>query len=98
MMRFASIIAAATFIAVPALAAVPTVSATLAAPTTKTEVVTDYTIWKCRGSTCTTRSNPDRAGSLSECRALVQEVGQVTSYDPTDHAFDSDRLAQCNGR
>lgn len=97
MTRFLSALAAAMLLGGVAQAASP-VSATLAAPTTKTEVITEFTIWKCAGTTCTTRSNPEQAGSLSECRALVGKVGQVTDYGSADHAFDAEKLARCNGK
>ncbi len=98
MIRFLSVLAVTTLVAGAAQAAVLTASATLAAPTSRAEIVTDYTIWNCEGTTCTTRSNPEQAGSLSECRALVRKVGRVTAYGSTGHAFDADRLARCDGQ
>lgn len=89
--------ATAMLLAATAAEAAPTVTATLSAASAKTAIVTQHTVWKCDGTTCTTRTIPVNSFSISECRALATQAGaSVTAYAGEKSSLDADGLTRCN--
>lgn len=82
-----------------AQAATPSLTATLAAASAKTAIVTDHTVWKCAATACTTRSLPRESNNVFECQLLAQKSGAaVTAYGAEGDMLDADRLAKCNAK
>lgn len=89
--------AAAMLLAATSAEAAPTVTATLAKASAKSAIVTEHTVWKCDGVTCTTRSVPRESFTISECRALAEKAGAtVTAYAAPSDTLDADSLTRCN--
>lgn len=84
-------------LAATAAQAAPTVTATLSAASPKAAVVTDHTVWKCDGTTCTTRTIPVDSFTIGECRALAVKTGTtVTAYVAAGGSLAAEALARCN--
>lgn len=73
------------------------VTATLKAPVAaKTKVVVSGAVFNCEGSTCISLAAPARAVTLSGCKALVKEVGELTAFSNSKRAIEGEALATCN--
>lgn len=73
------------------------VTVTLKAPVAaKTKVVVSGAVYTCEGTSCVALVAPTRAVSLSGCKALVKEVGQVTAFGDAKRTLEADDLAACN--
>ncbi|MES2035236.1 MAG: hypothetical protein V4466_13770 [Pseudomonadota bacterium] len=74
------------------------VTVSLKAPVAaKTKVVAGGAVYSCEGDSCIAASAPARAVTVSGCKALVKEVGQVTAFANGKRALEGADLASCNG-
>lgn len=62
----------------------------------KKEFIANGNIWRCSGTSCTLTSEPRDPGSLRTCRELRRQVGQLTAYGSSTHAYDGAKLSKCN--
>ncbi|MBI1185746.1 MAG: hypothetical protein GC206_00125 [Alphaproteobacteria bacterium] len=69
-------------------------TAQLQAPTQESRVIARSTLWTCEGDVC--RAAPRHGVSVSACRALVREVGALTTYGAEDNQLSAEQLAECN--
>lgn len=73
------------------------VTASLKAPVAaKTKIVVSGAVYNCEGSTCVSLAAPSRAVTLSGCKALVKEVGELTAFSNGKRAIEGEDLAACN--
>lgn len=99
MIRVTTLVFASLLVATAASAAPTQYSATLAAPVSqKTDVIADSNLFRCEATTCNLVSKPIDAGSVSTCRKLAREVGEIKAYGSTTTPFDADKLARCNAK
>jgi hypothetical protein len=92
-LAFSSII----LISLAAAAAEERYTATLAQPVAaRKQVVIDYNIWRCEGSSCVLVSRPNDINAIRNCHELRRQVGAVTAYGKEGDQFDPDKLAKCN--
>jgi hypothetical protein len=97
--RFLIAVTASLLVSTAAYAVPPTITATLSAASAKSAIVSDHTVWKCDGTTCTTHSIPRESNTVSECKVLAQKSGAtVTAYATATDSFDADHLAKCNAK
>jgi hypothetical protein len=94
---YKSIILAAALaaLAVPALADTPW-TATPVQASSKTGFVGDTVVWNCGASGCWSASETSDADQMSECRALAQQLGPLSSFSGANETFNADKLAHCN--
>jgi hypothetical protein len=72
-------------------------TATLAQPlTARKQVIIDYNIWRCEGSSCALVSRPNDINAVRNCRELKRQVGALAAYGKEGDQFDPDKLAKCN--
>ncbi|NWG52459.1 MAG: hypothetical protein HXY28_01955 [Hydrogenophilaceae bacterium] len=69
-------------------------TAQLQAPAQESRVIARSTLWTCEGDVC--RAMPRHGVSVSACRALVREIGPVTSYGAEDDQLSAAQIAECN--
>lgn len=93
----ALLIAAALFVAAPALADTPTTSLTLVdaakAPTGRT--IVDGAAWRCDGAQCTATGGASQPASRA-CRRVVAKFGAVAAFSYKGETLDEQALAICN--
>lgn len=93
----ALIIAAALFVAAPAVAEAPVSSAVLAdasrAPAGRT--IIDGAAWRCEGATCTANGGANQTATRA-CRRVVARIGQVSAFTYKGVALSSEEIAACN--
>ena len=94
----ALLIAAALFVAAPALAQSPAAtSAVLAdaarAPAART--IIDGATWNCQGTTCTANGGANQPATRA-CRRVVARFGPVSSFSYKGVALSAEQLATCN--
>ena len=76
----------------------PMASAALAKPVARaTQVIAGGVVWSCKEQTCSGPATADRTFSVSACKALVKEVGAVTSYGVDTRQLKADELQRCVG-
>jgi hypothetical protein len=80
-----------------AFAADGPVSAKLNAPlTAKTKVVAGGAVFYCEGDSCVATAAPSRALTAASCKALVKEVGRVSSFAGDVKSLSAEDLDRCN--
>ena len=93
----ALLIAAALFVAAPALAQAPASTAVLAdaakAPADRT--IIDGATWRCEGATCTATGGR-RAWPAGWRRRVVARFGQVTAFTYKGVDLTAEQVAACN--
>ena len=95
----ALLIAAALFVAAPAVALAPAgaSSATLAdaasAPTAS--VIIDGANWSCAGAACSASGGANQPATRA-CRRVVARLGDVTAFTWKGTALSAEQLATCN--
>ena len=93
----ALLIAAALFVAAPALAQAPASSAVLAdaakAPADRT--IIDGATWRCEGATCTATGGANQPATRA-CRRVVARFGQVTAFTYKGVDLTAEQVAACN--
>jgi len=73
-------------------------NANLASPVAKpTQVIAGGAVWTCDGASCRAPATSDRTLSVSACKALVREVGPVTTYGVDKSLLSKDELTRCDG-
>jgi hypothetical protein len=87
--------AALAAFAAPAFAGAPW-TATPVQPLTRSNIVTGAVIWDCSDSGCRTTSDTTGADSLSACKALVRQVGEVSAFTFEGASYNATRLGHCN--
>ena len=93
MTRFASLIlAAAAFVAAPALAA--TYSAKPATQPEASRIIARDISWACGPAACLGSTAESRPAVL--CQGLAKRAGRLTSFVANGRAFGSAELDQCN--
>lgn len=97
MTKLALALAAATVLAVPALAqAGAPIRVTLAAPAANSTVKAIATTWTCAGASCTGPAINGRFGDARGCREIAKAAGAVASYEGEKGPLGADDLAKCN--
>ena len=94
----ALLIAAALFVAAPAVAQAPTAtSLTLvdAASAPARATIIDGARWSCEGASCTASGGTPHPATRA-CRRVVQKVGPVTAFSYKGVELSADELAVCN--
>lgn len=93
----ALLIAAALFVAAPAVAQSPATSATLAdaakAPAGRT--IIDGAAWRCEGSSCIASGGANQPASRA-CRRVVARFGPVSAFTWKGEALSAEQLTACN--
>lgn len=93
----ALLIAAALFVAAPAVAQAPASSAVLAdaskAPAART--IIDGASWRCEGASCTATGGANQPAPRA-CRRVVARFGAVSSFSYKGVALSAEQLAVCN--
>jgi hypothetical protein len=93
----ALIIAAALFVAAPAVAQSTTSSAVLAdaakAPASAT--IIDGASWRCEGATCTATGGANQTATRA-CRRVVARFGAVSAFTYKGVALSNEEVAACN--
>ena len=93
----ALLIAAALFVAAPAVAQAPASSAVLAdaskAPASAT--IIDGASWRCTGGSCTASGGANQPAPRA-CRRVVARFGAVSAFTYKGVALTSEELAACN--
>ena len=92
MNRVAAFIAAASFVATPAIAGTYA-ARPVAAPATNKIVGKDIA-WACAGGTC--RGSTETSRPLILCRDLAKRAGRLESFIADGAALSADQLAKCN--
>lgn len=87
--------AALAAFAAPAFAGAPW-TATPVQPSTKTNIVTGSVIWDCGASGCHTTSDTSTVDSLSACRGLAREIGELSAFSFDGGIYSAARLSHCN--
>jgi hypothetical protein len=64
----------------------------------KIDIVAESNLFRCEGTVCKLVSKPIDAESVTTCRKLSRQVGEVTAYGPENAPFDADKLKRCNGK
>ena len=73
------------------------VAAALEAPVAaKTKVVAGGAVFICAGTECVSASAPSRAITAASCKALVKEVGRVSSFGGETKSLTAEDLVRCN--
>jgi hypothetical protein len=94
-MKTVIVAAALAAFALPAFAGAPWTAIPVQA-STKTAIVAGSVIWDCNASGCHTTSDTAAADSLSACRGLAKEVGELTTFSSDGQAYAAARMARCN--
>jgi hypothetical protein len=92
MNRVAAFIAAASFLAAPALAA--TYSAKPAAAPAAAKIIGKDIRWSCAGDTC--RGSTEASRPLVLCQDLAKRAGRLESFVADGEALSAEQLAKCN--
>ena len=79
--------------ATPAMAAAPTLEASLASPA-EGRIITRGGAWNCSDAGCMTRSAESRP--MVQCQLLAKEAGTLSRFAVDGVDFDADDLAKCN--
>ena len=99
MIKLTSIVFASLVVASVASAEPVQCTATLAEPVAKsTDVIVDSDLFRCEATTCTLVSAPTNAGSVSTCRKLAHQFGEVTAFGSSRSPFDAEKLTRCNAK
>ena len=95
----ASFLILASLMVASAASAADQYTATLAAPVKdKVDIIAESNLFRCEGTTCTLVSKPLDAASVSTCRRLARQVGEVKAYGTPSAQFDADKLSRCNAK
>jgi hypothetical protein len=93
----ALLIAAALFVAAPAVAQAPASSAVLAdaskAPASAT--IIDGASWRCEGGSCTASGGANQPAPRA-CRRVVARFGAVSAFSYKGVALSAEQIAACN--
>ena len=94
----ALLIAAALFVAAPAVAQAPAATSltlvdTASAPARAT--IIDGARWSCEGATCTASGGTPQPATRA-CRRVVQKFGPVTAFSYKGVELSAEELAVCN--
>lgn len=93
----ALLIAAALFVAAPAVAEAPASSAVLAdasrAPASAT--IIDGASWRCTGGSCTASGGANQPAPRA-CRRVVARFGAVSAFSYKGVALSAEQIAACN--
>lgn len=93
----ALLIAAALFVATPALAQGPASSAVLtdASKAPASPTIIDGASWRCEGGACTATGGANQPAPRA-CRRVVARFGAVSSFSYKGVALSAEQLAACN--
>lgn len=93
----ALLIAAALFVAAPAVAQAPVSSAVLtdAAKAPAARAIIDGAAWRCEGATCTATGGANQPAARA-CRRVVARFGPVSAFTYKGAALSAEQLATCN--
>ena len=92
MNRAAALIAAASFLAAPALAG--TYSAKPVAAPAASKIMGKDIRWACAGGTC--RGSTDTSRPLVLCQDLAKRAGRLESFAADGQQLSAEELAKCN--
>lgn len=92
MKRVAAFIAAASFVAVPAIAG--SYSAKPVTAPTSNKIIGKDISWACAGGTC--RGSTEESRPLILCQDLAKRAGRIESFVADGQALSADELAKCN--
>ena len=92
MNRVAAFIAAASFLAVPAMAG--TYSAKPIAAPASAKIIGKDISWACAGGTC--RGSTEESRPLILCQDLAKRAGRLESFVADGAALPADQLDKCN--
>ena len=93
MNRVAAFIAAASFLAAPALAG--TYSARPVTAPASSKIIGKDISWACAGGTC--RGSTEESRPLILCQDLAKRTGRIESFISDGKELAADQLAKCNG-
>lgn len=92
----ALLVAAALFVAAPALAQAPASSAVLAdASKAPARTIIDGATWRCEGDSCTATGGSNQPATRA-CRRVVARFGPVSAFNYKGVALSAEQLAACN--
>lgn len=92
----ALLVAAALFVAAPALAQAPVSSAVLAdASKAPARTIIDGAAWRCEGDSCTATGGANQPATRA-CRRVVARFGAVSAFSYKGVALSAEQLAACN--
>lgn len=86
---------ALAFVAAPAIAAAPALTATLETPS-EGRVITRGGSWSCGAESCALNSAERRP--MIQCQLLAKEAGALASFAVDGRPFGADDLAKCNAK
>lgn len=90
------LIAAALFVAAPAVAAAPTGSSlTLQSGAAPSRVIIDGASWRCEAQTCVATGGAEQPAARA-CRRVVARIGKVSAFTWKGQALSAEQLAACN--
>lgn len=93
----ALLIAAALFVAAPAVAQAPASSAVLvdAAKAPAARTIIDGAAWRCEGGSCTATGGANQPPARA-CRRVVARFGDVSAFTYKGVALSAEEVAACN--
>jgi len=93
----ALLIAAALFVAAPAVAQAPASSAVLvdAAKAPAARTIIDGAAWRCEGGSCTATGGANQPAPRA-CRRVVARFGDVSAFTYKGVALSAEEVAACN--